>query len=62
MCSVFRRDEPVREFIYGVLIGAAVLYGWERFDVPGVWAWLSGATEYARQSTGGYGGTPRPTR
>jgi len=46
----------VREFIYGLILGLAVVYGWERLDVPGIWNYLSGQTEYARQSTGGYGG------
>ena len=47
----------MREFIYGLILGAAALYGWERMDVPAIWAYLSDSTEYARQSTEGYGGT-----
>jgi hypothetical protein len=40
--------------IYGLILGAALLYGWERFDIPAWWAWLNGQTEYAVKSTDGY--------
>lgn len=61
-CVGWEEGSSVREFIYGLIIGAALMYGWERVDVPGIWAYLSGATEHAKQSTSGYGGTPRPRR
>jgi len=46
----------VREFFYGLIIGAALLYGWEKVDVPTVWRHLTGLTDYAVQSTEGYQG------
>jgi len=44
----------VREMIYGLIVGATLLYGWETVDVPYWWAWLNGQTEYAVKSTSGY--------
>lgn len=46
----------MREFFYGLIIGSAMMYGYEYLDVPTIWAYLNGATEYATQSTAGYGG------
>jgi hypothetical protein len=46
----------VREFIYGLVLGAASLYLFEYFDAPGVLAYLNAATETAVESTSGYGG------
>lgn len=46
----------MREFFYGLIIGAAVVYGYTYFDAPGMVAYLNGATESAVKSTSGYGG------
>jgi len=46
----------VREFLYGLIVGAAVVYCYEYFDAPGIVAYLNGATESAVKSTSGYGG------
>lgn len=47
----------VREFLYGLVLGAALMYGFEYFDAPGILAYLNSATEYAVESTSGYGGS-----
>jgi hypothetical protein len=47
----------MRQFIYGLILGAASLYCYRYFDAPGVLAYLNGATQSAVQSTHGYGGT-----
>jgi hypothetical protein len=44
----------VREFFYGLILGAAAMYCFEYFDAPGVLAYLNSATESAVQSTHGY--------
>jgi hypothetical protein len=46
----------VREFIYGVIIGAFAMFCYVRVDPPKVLAYLNAATESAVKSTGGYGG------
>lgn len=46
----------MREFFYGLVLGAASLYFFEYFDAPGILAYLNSATEYAVDSTSGYGG------
>jgi hypothetical protein len=46
----------VREFFYGLVLGAASMYCFEYFDAPGVLAYLNSATEHAVKSTSGYGG------
>ena len=40
--------------IYGLIVGAGLLFAWERIDVPAWWAWLNGQTDYAVKSTSGY--------
>ena len=52
-------EEQVREFIYGLVLGAAMMWGFEYFDAPGIWADLNGATTSAKTSVGGYGGGTR---
>lgn len=55
--GLYSRSEsrgPVREFFYGVILGAAAMYMFEYFDAPGVLAYLNSATESAVQSTHGY--------
>ena len=47
----------MRQFIYGVIIGAATMYAYERLDPPAILAYLNSATESAVKSTSGYGGT-----
>ena len=47
----------MRQFIYGVIIGAAFWYAYERLDPPAILAYLNSATESAVKSTSGYGGT-----
>lgn len=44
----------MREFVYGVVIGAMVTWAYIHFDAPGIVARLNSATEYAVQSTNGY--------
>jgi len=53
---IIRREGPsgVREFFYGLILGAAALYCYEYFDAPGVLAYLNSATESAVKSTHGY--------
>ena len=46
----------MREFVYGLLVGAAVMFGYERLDPPRILAYLNGATASAVKSTSGYGG------
>ncbi len=47
----------MRQFIYGLIMGAAFWYAYERVDPPKIFAYLSAATESAVKSTSGYGGT-----
>lgn len=47
----------MREFIYGLLLGAMSMYLFEYFDAPGVLHYLNSATQSAVESTSGYGGT-----
>lgn len=47
----------MRQFIYGVVFGAAFWYAYERLDPPKILAYLNSATESAVKSTSGYGGT-----
>jgi hypothetical protein len=51
------RERSVRQFIYGVILGAASMYMYERLDPPAILAYLNAATDTAIQSTSGYGGT-----
>jgi hypothetical protein len=44
----------VREFFYGLILGAAAMYCFQYFDAPGVLAYLNDATRSAVQSTHGY--------
>lgn len=44
----------MREFFYGVILGASAMYLFEYFDAPGVLAFLNSATQSAVQSTHGY--------
>ena len=44
----------MREFFYGLILGAALMYSFEYFDAPGVLAYLNGATDMAVKSTHGY--------
>ena len=52
--SAREEDQEVREFIYGLVIGAFVMWGYDYFDAPGVWAYLNGATTSASKSVSGY--------
>ena len=47
----------MREFFYGVILGALTIYCYHHFDAPGVLAYLNDATASAARSTAGYGGT-----
>jgi len=47
----------VREFVYGLLVGAVVMVGYERLDPGRILAYLNDATASAVRSTSGYGGT-----
>lgn len=47
----------MREFVYGVILGATSMYLFEYFDAPGVLTYLNAATKSAVESTSGYGGT-----
>ena len=44
----------MREFFYGLVLGAAAMYCFAYFDAPGVLAYLNNATASAVQSTHGY--------
>lgn len=46
----------MREFFYGLILGAAAVYCYRHFDAPGILAYLNAATEHAVESTHGYGG------
>lgn len=47
----------MRQLIYGLILGAASMYLYERLDPPAILAYLNAATESAMESTSGYGGT-----
>ena len=49
----------MRQFIYGLVLGVAVMYLYARFDPPRILAQLNAATEAAMKSTSGYGGAYR---
>lgn len=49
----------MRQLIYGLILGAASMYMYERLDPPAILGYLNAATESAVQSTSGYGGTHR---
>jgi len=53
---VRRRGHTVRQFIYGMIIGAGFMYAYERLDPPSILAYLNSATASAVRSTSGYGG------
>jgi len=44
----------MREFFYGLILGAASLYCYRYFDAPGVLSYLNSATSSAVESTHGY--------
>ena len=46
----------MREFLYGLILGAATIYCYHHFDAPGILDYLNGATAAAVKSTSGYGG------
>ena len=50
------RSDGVRQFIYGVIIGAGFMYAYARLDPPKIFAYLNSATQSAVKSTSGYGG------
>ncbi len=47
----------MREFFYGVILGATSMWLVEYFDAVGTLAFLNSATKSAVESTSGYGGT-----
>ncbi len=47
----------MREFVYGVLFGAVVMFGYERLEPGKILDYLNSATASAVRSTSGYGGT-----
>lgn len=49
----------MRQFIYGLILGAATMFLYERLDAPAVLTYLNAATESAVKSTSGYGGHDR---
>jgi hypothetical protein len=49
----------MRQFIYGLILGVAFWYAYERIDPPAVLEYLNTLTESAVRSTSGYGGTHR---
>jgi hypothetical protein len=49
----------VREFFYGLILGAASMYLFEYLDAPGVLDYLNSATKSAVESTSGYGGADK---
>jgi len=46
----------MREFFYGLILGAATVYCYKYLDAPGILDYLNSATEHAVESTHGYGG------
>ncbi len=46
----------MREFVYGVILGASAMWLVEYFDAAGTLAYLNSATQSAVESTSGYGG------
>ena len=54
---IVARSRTVRQFFYGLVLGAASMYLYERLDAPAILAYLNSATESAVESTSGYGGT-----
>lgn len=46
----------MREFFYGLILGAAAIYCYHHFDAPGMLGYLNDATAAAARSTSGYGG------
>jgi hypothetical protein len=44
----------MREFFYGLILGAASLYCYRYFDAPGILSYLNSATSAAVESTHGY--------
>lgn len=46
----------MREFFYGLILGAMSIYCYHHFDAPGILSYLNDATDYAAKSTAGYGG------
>ena len=44
----------MREFFYGLILGAAFLYCYRYFDAPGILSYLNNATSSAVESTHGY--------
>lgn len=51
------RRKCMRQFVYGVILGAAALYCYVRLDPPKILDYLNAATRSAVESTHGYGGT-----
>ena len=49
----------MRQFLYGVILGAATMLCYARLDPPKVLAYLNQATMSAVESTHGYGGTKK---
>ena len=49
----------VRQFIYGLILGVATMYAYERLDPPAIFAYLNSATASAVKSTSGYGGAEK---
>lgn len=50
----------MREFFYGLILGAASIYCYHHFDAPGMLDYLNSATASAVKSTSGYGGKAQP--
>lgn len=44
----------MRQFLYGLILGAAVMYAYEYLDVPGLIDYLNSFTQSAAESTHGY--------
>lgn len=44
----------MREFIYGLLIGWFLVWGYKEYDIPGLISSANDATAYATKSTSGY--------
>ena len=49
----------MRQFLYGVILGATALYCYVRVDPVTVFNYLNTATQSAVQSTHGYGGAKK---
>jgi hypothetical protein len=54
--KIKNKELAVRQFLYGLILGVASMYCYARLDPVMILDYLNDATQYAVQSTRGYGG------